>query len=144
MEKNFERITVSLESNLGVARSRLFGTNLEHTRGSVYGGLSAQMLRNRKFVGCPSAMEGVAMEWYPIGEQTYAYFHGSYTHHDWEHYHMHRQCERNAQGLMNPTAGVLCGIGQHDLTLVAGKTYEVDVWAGITRICEVNGTAVTP
>lgn len=29
-------------------------------------------------------------------------------------------------------------------TLAAGKTYEVDIWAGITRICEVNGTAVTP
>ena len=29
-------------------------------------------------------------------------------------------------------------------TLEAGKTYEVDIWAGITRVCEVDGTAVTP
>ena len=29
-------------------------------------------------------------------------------------------------------------------TLAAGKTYEVDIWAGITRVCEVDGTAVTP
>lgn len=28
-------------------------------------------------------------------------------------------------------------------TLEAGKMYEVDIWAGITRICEVDGVAVT-
>lgn len=133
MNQNYETITIPADGNLGVAHTRLFGTNLEHTRGSVYGGLSAQMLRNRKFVGCPSAMEGVAMEWYRIGEQTYAYFHGSYTHHYPEHYHMNRRNECNAQGVMNPAAGTLCGIGQHDLTFVAGKTYEVAIVARATE-----------
>ena len=32
----------------------IFGHNLEHTRSTVMGGLSAQMLRNRKFAGKPS------------------------------------------------------------------------------------------
>lgn len=133
MKKNYERIAIPVGADLGTISHRLFGTNLEHTRGSIYGGLSAQMLRNRKFVGCPSAMEGVAMAWYRIGEQTYAYFHGSYTHHDGEHYHMRRRNECNAQGIMNPTAGTLCGIGQHELPLVAGKTYEVAVVARATE-----------
>lgn len=129
MTMQYKNITIPAESDLGVIPHRLFGTNLEHTRGSVYGGLSAQMLKNRKFVGCPSAMEGVAMGWYLIGERTYAYFHGSYTHHDGEHYHMHRRNECNAQGIMNPTAGTLCGMGQHEVALVAGQTYEVAVVA---------------
>ncbi len=127
MEKNYARIDIDFGADLGKAFPRLFGTNLEHTRGSIYGGLSAQMLKNRKFVGCPSAMEGVAMEWYRIGEYAYGYFCGSYTHHDWEHYHMHRQQECNGQGIMNAIPGQLCGIGQHEIHLVAGKTYEAAV-----------------
>ena len=31
----------------------LFGDNLEHTRGCIYGGLSAELLRNRKFASLP-------------------------------------------------------------------------------------------
>lgn len=54
-----EKIELSSE-NLGVVSPFLFGNNLEHTRSSVCNGLSAQMLKNRKFVGKPSAMEGVA------------------------------------------------------------------------------------
>ena len=49
----------------------LFGNNLEHTRSSVYHGISAQMLDNRKFAGKPSAMQGVAYRWYSVGEKTY-------------------------------------------------------------------------
>ena len=40
----------------------IFGQNLEHTRAAVGGGLSAQMLRNRKFCGKPSPY-GIAAEW---------------------------------------------------------------------------------
>lgn len=35
----------------------LFGCNLEHTRSCIYTGLSAQMVRNRKFAGKPTACE---------------------------------------------------------------------------------------
>ena len=48
----------------------LFGENLEHTRSDVFMGLSAQLLRNRKFAGKPMACSGHSMEWYPVGEKT--------------------------------------------------------------------------
>ena len=38
----------------------IFGHNLEHTRACIYGGLSAQVLRNRKFAGKPSGSDGCA------------------------------------------------------------------------------------
>jgi len=47
----------------------LFGDNLEHTRACIYGGLSAEVLRNRKFAG-ESGRYGCAQEWYPIGRKT--------------------------------------------------------------------------
>ena len=61
-----EKISLSSE-NLEIISPFLFGNNLEHARSSIYSGLSAQMLKNRKFVGKPSAMEGVAQGWYVIG-----------------------------------------------------------------------------
>ena len=45
----------------------VFGHNLEHTRGSIAGGLSAQMLRNRKFAGAVTRNEGCPLEWFGIG-----------------------------------------------------------------------------
>ena len=44
----------------------LFGSNLEHTRSCLYTGLSAQMVRNRKFAGKPTSFEGCAIEWFPL------------------------------------------------------------------------------
>ncbi|MBQ3223431.1 MAG: hypothetical protein IJB41_07445, partial [Clostridia bacterium] len=49
----------------------VFGHNLEHTRACVSGGLSAQLLRNRKFAGRPSARRGVAAEWFGIGKRAF-------------------------------------------------------------------------
>ena len=45
----------------------LFSHNLEHTRGCLYRGLSAQLLRNRKFAGRPQARLGVSAEWFGYG-----------------------------------------------------------------------------
>ncbi len=50
----------------------IFGQNLEHTRSAMQEGLSAQLVRNRKFAGKPSR-EGVAMMWEPYG--TRAFYH---------------------------------------------------------------------
>lgn len=49
----------------------LFGQNLEHTRSAVQNGISAQLVRNRKFAGKPSR-RGVVMMWEPYG--THAYY----------------------------------------------------------------------
>ena len=46
--------------------AELFGQNIEHTRSALQGGLSAQLVRNRKFAGKPSRA-GVAMMWEPYG-----------------------------------------------------------------------------
>lgn len=46
--------------------AELFGQNLEHTRSAVQGGISAQLVRNRKFAGKPSR-KGVSAMWEAYG-----------------------------------------------------------------------------
>ncbi|MBP5509323.1 MAG: hypothetical protein J6Z49_00220 [Kiritimatiellae bacterium] len=50
----------------------IMGQNVEHTRSAVQGGLSAQLVRNRKFAGRPRRT-GVAMMWEPCG--AHAFYH---------------------------------------------------------------------
>ena len=111
----------------------LFGNNLEHTRSSVYHGISAQMLDNRKFAGKPSAMQGVAYRWYSVGEKTYTMLvynkmtvsiFSPYVRHDEDHYHMKRDHEQNFQQISNANEGERCGIGQSELCVSEGKTYD--------------------
>ena len=106
----------------------LFGTNLEHTRSCVYKGLSAQMLRNRKFAGKPTYLSGHAHEWYPIGEKTLFVFAEPYTRHS-ELYHMSRANEMHSQRIVNACAGRLSGLGQHELCLKSGVEYEFRIVA---------------
>jgi len=105
----------------------LFGCNLEHTRSCVYTGLSAQMLRNRKFAGKPSACSGHAMQWYPIGEKAIFHFDEkagkAYTCHHEQH-RMKRKHEQNAQRIANPYAGQCCGLGQHELSIQENTYYD--------------------
>jgi len=101
----------------------LFGSNLEHTRSCINAGLSAQMLRNRKFAGKPQACLGCAQEWYAVGEKTIFAFTDAYTRHG-EGYHMTRMNECNAQSIMNPFENCTAGIGQHELSVQAEKEYE--------------------
>lgn len=98
----------------------LFGDNLEHTRDSVNGGISAQMIKNRKFVGKPGRF-GCASQWYPIGKG-YFFFGEPYTRHG-EGYKMKRMLECNSQGITgyHPSR---YGIGQGDLSINAGVPYE--------------------
>lgn len=118
-----EKIEISSES-LGIVSPFLFGNNLEHTRSSICNGLSSQMLKNRKFVGKPSAMEGVAQGWYMIGEKTHCSFSDPYTHHYNAHYHMKRKLECNAQQVINFYDGEESGIGQHEIFISSDVTYE--------------------
>lgn len=122
--KSQEKIELSSENNLWTVSPYLFGNNLEHTRSSVCNGLSAQMLKNRKFVGKPSAMEGVAQGWYMIGDKTYCTFSSPYTHHIGENYHMKRMLECNAQQIINFCEGRKSGIGQHEIFISSDETYE--------------------
>lgn len=108
----------------------LFGDNLEHTRGCIYSGLSAELLRNRKFVGKPGRY-GCAHEWYAVGKNPtmnfgtageYLSFGHPYTRHA-DGYQMRRSHERNAQYITNYTPG-LTGIGQKDLYLLENTDYD--------------------
>ena len=103
----------------------VFGHNLEHTRAAVNGGLSAQMIRNRKFAGKPSRNEGVCAEWSGIGEKTL-------FQQDGQHYTKHignpgmqRSNEIRSQSVQNMIEGQVAGIFQKGLFLKKGETYEM-------------------
>lgn len=118
-------VTVTLDSTSAQSVSPLlFGDNLEHTRGCVSGGISAEILRNRKFVGKPGRY-GCAHEWYAIGKKTALSFGGAYTKH-YEGYKMRRNHEQNTQVITNyhPEKG---GIGQKDLYLRGEMDYECSI-----------------
>lgn len=104
----------------------VFGHNLEHTRAAINGGLSAQMLRNRKFAGKPSRNRGVASKWFGIGDRVLFMLDGynRYTTHICLE-KMSRWNELEAQVVENLTEGQTSGIGQHELSFVAGRTYEL-------------------
>ena len=103
----------------------VFGHNLEHTRAAVNGGLSAQMLRNRKFAGKPSRNEGVCAEWSGIGEKTLFQQVGqSYTKHIGNP-DMQRGNELRSQSVQNLVEGQVAGISQNSLFLKKGETYEM-------------------
>ena len=76
--------------------AELFGQNIEHTRSALQGGLSAQLVRNRKFAGKPSRA-GVAMMWEPYGTHAvYDHTNMSCTRHAAKS-RMWRQNERHSQ-----------------------------------------------
>jgi len=110
----------------------VFGFNLEHTRSAVGGGLSAQMLKNRKFAGKPQANLGLSAHWFTIGKKVlYIKEDGSaYTKHICLP-NMRRGNERSAQVIENLIPGQTAGMGQHQLGLAAGKTYELCL---VTRV----------
>ncbi|NCB09938.1 MAG: hypothetical protein EOM73_17505, partial [Bacteroidia bacterium] len=103
----------------------LFGQNLEHTRACIYGGLSAQLLKNRKFAGKPSRI-GVAAEWEPFGKDTFYELsqHNTYTRHSaGSNTTMYRLNELGSQRIQHFSATGIAGIRQTGLSLCAGKHY---------------------
>lgn len=119
-----QTIDISLDMESTKTLSPLyFGDNLEHTRDCVNSGISAQMLKNRKFIGLPDRF-GCALSWYRIGEKTsfaYSYLE-AYTRH-YEGYRMVRAHECNAQRITAFIPGI-AGIGQGGLTVTEGTDYE--------------------
>jgi len=103
-----------------------FGHNLEHTRSCVWQGMSAQMIRSRKFAGKPDRT-GQSLAWYRIGPERNWFWadseSGSYTaHYDPED--VRRTNELVCQRMESFVEGDLCGIGQGDVPLFGGRTYE--------------------
>ena len=103
----------------------VFAHNLEHTRSCVYQGLSAQMLRNRKFAG-KCGRTGVAQDWERIGSD-FDYFYidraDTYTRHDSGEKERYMN-EKNSQKFQN-LSGQKCGLRQAGVALVRGRSYEL-------------------
>ena len=115
----------------------LFGDNLEHTRDCINSGLSAQMLKNRKFVGRPDRY-GCAVGWHRIGEEvnyTLSYDRPFTKHH--ESYHMSRLLERQSQVISAYRPGTV-GFGQAGLCLRKGRNYSFKMTATAFGSTEVN------
>ncbi len=111
----------------------VFGHNLEHTRAAVNGGLSAQMLRNRKFAGKPSKNQGVAGMWEGIGDKVLFQNGGpAYTKHIGNP-EMRRSNELYSQSIQNLVEGQTAGISQDGLFLKKGEAYQM---RAVTRVFE--------
>ena len=109
----------------------IFGHNLEHTRSAVGGGLSAQMLRNRKFAGKPQKNLGLAAEWEPVGGECAFFQLGArpaYTRHIGCE-KMPRNNEINSMSITNLKGNTECGMAQKGLSVIGGAVYEIRVTA---------------
>lgn len=118
----------------------IFGHNLEHTRAAVNGGLSAQMLKNRKFAGKPSRNEGVASKWFGIGEKVFFTkedFDDVYVRHLHLH-NMHRWNELGSQAIQNLKGGNTAGLGQYEIALQKGKEYTLRTVTKVNMPIKLN------
>jgi alpha-N-arabinofuranosidase len=122
-------VSCDFSVNTGIiVEKNLFGHNLEHTRSAIFQGLSAQVLRNRKFAGKPAAHSGEAAEWYRIGPENVfisldpadPYVHNYQAGEDKFYSNTN---ELNCQVIQNPFNGQIAGIGQHGLALRNGEKY---------------------
>jgi len=100
--------------------ARFFGDNMEHTRDCVNSGISAELLKNRKFAALPDH-NGCALFWEPIGARTAFAFKQPYTRHG-EGYRMVRSHECNSQTITSYNPGP-AGIRQKGLYISKDKQY---------------------
>lgn len=107
-----------------------FGDNLEHTRDCINSGLSAQMLKNRKFAALPQR-NGCPMGWERIGGFFAIPWEHTYTRH-YEGYFMKRAHESHDLVITGFGGGV-SGIGQSGLFLRSGEAYEFTMVAKAFR-----------
>ncbi|MBR4172215.1 MAG: hypothetical protein IKR48_11245 [Kiritimatiellae bacterium] len=100
----------------------ILGQNLEHTRSAVQGGLSAQLVRNRKFAG-KSDRRGVALMWETYGSHA-LYDHSNIccTRHAAKS-GMPRQNERHSQIIGGLVEGGEAGICQHGIGIRGGVAH---------------------
>lgn len=106
--------------------AELFGQNIEHTRSAVQGGLSAQLVRNRKFAGKPSR-RGVMQMWEAYGTRAiYAHSGNSFTRHA-ARSAMFRQNERGSQEVQGLDAAGEAGVMQDRIALRGGVKHEMKV-----------------
>ena len=118
-----------------------FGDNLEHTRDCINSGLSAQMLKNRKFAALPQR-NGCPMGWERIGGFLAIPWEHTYTRH-YEGYFMKRSHESHDLVITGYDDSV-CGIAQSGLYLKAGEAYEFTMVAKAFRPLNVKVVLLAP
>ncbi len=138
---------IDVQKRAGVISPLLFGHNLEHTRRCLWGGLCAQLVRNRKFAA-GAGPDGVARHWHRIGPPGGLYMiertagkrgtgGQAYTaHHDADN---PASCAR--QRIDNHAAGVRRGIGQRGLHLHAGRPYDCRLALLADRVMKIDVVA---
>ncbi|MDR0522411.1 MAG: hypothetical protein LBH00_11250 [Planctomycetaceae bacterium] len=106
----------------------LFGHNLEHTRSAVYQGLSAELLRNRKFAGRPAAHSGEPPDWIRFGNEqafiTLVTGKHAYTKHIARVRSDRATHPINGVMIQNPVDGQETGIKQEKIAVKGGKEYK--------------------
>jgi len=121
--------TVDVARTAGEISPLWFGHNLEHTRSCIWSGLSAQVLRNRKFAGMPQH-GGLAQHWHRVGSREswcLLEMQGGYKATDGEPFTAHYDsrngsaCQRQRAECFK--ADARCGIGQRGIPLVRGRRY---------------------
>ena len=112
-----------------------FGDNLEHTRDCINGGLSAQMLKNRKFASLPQR-NGCPMGWEGIGGYFFVPWENTYTRH-YEGYCMKRAHESHDLVITGFGKGI-SGIAQSGLYLRSGEGYLFTMGAKAFRPMDVK------
>ncbi len=131
-----DTITVEVKHPGAVISPLLFGHNLEHTRHSVWQGLSAQLLANRKFAGPVSAdgpdarkvvrgepgADGVVAHWFGIGPAAAEFAVDTTT------VFAGRQSQRIT--IAGHGRG---GLGQRGIPLRQGMDYELGLWIKTER-----------
>ena len=135
---------INISKTAGEISPLWFGHNLEHTRSCLWRGLSAELIRNRKFTGLPDR-NGVAQHWYRIGprecwhlleEPSSKCWHlmgepssaseiagNAYTSHFDYAIHVN-EATIQRQKVQCLRDGVPCGIGQKGIFLTGGNQYE--------------------
>lgn len=122
---SFQSVTIDTRQAGAKVSPLIFGHNLEHTRNCLYKGLSAQILRNRKFAN-RAQTDGVPMEWYKIGPSSvYSLVHDydPYVKHFDPKMRARRKDELHVLRLEN-AKGIRGGVGQEKITLQEGVEYE--------------------
>lgn len=118
---------INILKELHTIEPNLMSYNLEHTRACIYGGLSAQMLKNRKFAGKPEK-NGTAADWYKVGTDevflTLSRFDAYVRHYDENKGSVKMlRNEKNSQVIQNPDSIIDGGIGQSQLSLQKDRSY---------------------
>ena len=128
---NRATVNINLDGVIGEAHEHLYGANLEHLGQAIYGGVWAEMLRDRKFAGCdrmytapseglrnvhPSI--GIVLPWEAVNPDYEAVFYA----HDNSVFYSGRQSQRIS---IRRADGQARGIKQSSLYLQKERDYQL-------------------